>query len=721
MSDASIRSFALEYYRKRGAAIQSLAHEGQEAYHITPRQGASLRVTFLEEAPIGDGAPTALTATSPEWRAILDDLTAEVVVSYRYLVCAPIGSPARTLTEALPAGWAVHRARLKRVENRVALGLSHRVTFDAQALSARREVMHHHVWDVETSERLTRLEPLLYEAPTLLIRPRQHPSEQAVRALLSRSLLLVDADADVRGQALEEELGGLLREAETRTNQYYEQQMGQLLQREAQLEERLAAARLRLAEARTPDAIARWQQEAGSLQGQLQAARANREGHLADIEAACARKLADERERHELTALTDLVAICYASYDVLTYEVDATLPDGQAATLALRYWPVTREIAVPPCEACGEPARDAVLTAAGALHCRPCETTCPACSDRAEGGLAACGTCAALVCTACLVQCAACEAVVCAEHLVGSATHDTGVCPACWGGLQPPAGTEPGAGESATDEAEAPAAALDLAHVGGEAPAAQAPPAAEGPEQPAPSLPRSSVAPEQPAASLTLAPLATTTGDVAPAAHEATPHAPVAALQAFTAGAPTTPSTGSEEALLPTPSALRSPVAFTPSRPVDEAHEDEALAALFEPAASTPPALQLEACPACILPMEEAELAACPTCGVPCCKRCATGSQAPCPACESLAPTVATDPRLAFVMRTFPDLARGNRTWEIAVLDGFVVAHWSRWGTWGMVTYHLATPEASPTLVTAFRCGHLDLLRQVFSFRRRGA
>jgi hypothetical protein len=172
---------------------------------------------------------------------------------------------------------------------------------------------------------------------------------------------------------------------------------------------------------------------------------------------------------------------------------------------------------------------------------------------------------------------------------------------------------------------------------------------------------------------------------------------------------------------MPTPAELRAPVAFTPTRAVDEAHEDQALAALFEQQAATAVRAPLEACPACIMPMDEAELSPCATCGVPCCKRCTTGEQAPCPACESLAPTVASDPRLTFVTRSFPDLARGNRSWEIAVLDGFVVAHWSRWGTWGMVTYHLATPEAPPTLVTAFRCGHLDMLRQVLTFHRRGA
>ncbi|MEB3222164.1 MAG: hypothetical protein VKS61_08820 [Candidatus Sericytochromatia bacterium] len=765
MSDASIRSFALEYYRKRGAAIQPLEHEGPEAYRITPRQGTSLRVTFADEAPLGDDAPTALTATSPEWRAILDDLTAEVVVSCRYLVCAPIGNPSRTLTEALPPGWAIHRARLKGVENRVALGLSHRVTFDAQALNARREVMHHHVWDVETSERLPLVEPLLYEAPTLLIRPRHYPSEQAVRGLLNRSLLLIDADTDVRGQALEAELADLLRETETRTNQYYEQQMGQVLTREAQLEERLAASRTRLAEARTPDAIARWQQEAGSLQTQLGNARAGREAQLAGIEAACERKLADERERHDLTALTDLVAICYASYDVLTYEVDATLPDGQATTLPLRYWPVTREIAVPPCAACGEPAREAVLQADGTLQCRPCVTACPGCGDRSEGGLAACGACGATVCAACLVPCAGCLAELCAEHLHGAATHDAGICEGCVAAAvleaEAPTATEPAPPTAAGHEAQAPAvgpvaveglgapaaeagpampapAAVTLIAAGPEAAAPEAEPVAvAGPEAAAPEVGPTAVAgsetavpevgpgavagPEaatpEPAPTAVAGPEAAAP-EVAPAP---APRSPLAALLAFTGGAPAAPIGAPEEALLPTPDVLRAPVSFTPTRRVDEAHEDQALAALFDapPAAARP--VTLEACPGCILPMDEAELTPCATCGVPACARCVSGDQGPCPACESLAPTVASDPRLAFVTRTFPDLARGGRSWEIAVVDGFVVAHWSRWGTWGMVTYHLATPHAEPTLVAAFRCNHLDVLRQVFSFQRRGA
>ena len=70
MSDRSIRSFALDYYRKRGAEIRELA--GEEAFEIQAKEGGpALKVTFAEEAE----AP--LTATSPQWRAILEDLTAE--------------------------------------------------------------------------------------------------------------------------------------------------------------------------------------------------------------------------------------------------------------------------------------------------------------------------------------------------------------------------------------------------------------------------------------------------------------------------------------------------------------------------------------------------------------------------------------------------------------------------------------------------------------------
>jgi hypothetical protein len=714
MTDASIRSMALEYYRKRGAAVDVLEDGPAESYRITPKEGASLRVTFADEIPDfpGDDGPAPLTATSPRWREILADLTADVAVSYRYLVCQPMANPARTLTEALPAGFSVRKARLQRVDNRVALGLSHRVNFDAPALSTRREVMHHHVWDVENAQRLLSLEPLLYEAPTLMIRPQRFPSEATVRSLLDRSLLQLDQDTDQRGQVIEQELNQLFSEVENRTNQYYEQQMGLVLQRETQVAERGEAVQRKLAEARTPDALARYQQELGSLQEQLTHLRTQRDNALAAIEAACAKKLEQERERHELTALTELVAICHASYDVLTYQVELAGPAGFALETEIRYWPVTKELELPACQQCAGPVTGMPSVHSGTWLCAACVSLCPVCDEVTAGPVSAqaCEICQQAMCRACLTACAACEASVCSAHLQPSEQHDTGVCTACAVALE----------EASSPKIHAEAETL-VSPLVAPLPLVQAPvPVAE----PSVSLP------VIPAPVVELAPLVAV--DALPKGTTNKAAALLEPLMAFTAqafGRGAEVATARPEALdgsLPLPEALRQPVAFAPRRQVDEAQQDQALASLFDAPAFNegtprPSTTGSAVCTACQQVFDAAELITCSTCAVPACRRCVQGPLAPCPACETLAPTVASDPRLRFVLSAFPELKKGPRQWEVSVNDGYVVAHWSRWGTWGMVTYYQPDNGAPARVVNAFYCGHLAALRQLVTSRRKQA
>ncbi|MEB3285575.1 MAG: hypothetical protein VKN33_09840 [Candidatus Sericytochromatia bacterium] len=703
MTDSSIRSMALEYYRKRGASVDVLEDGPAESYRITPKEGASLRVTFAEEAPDlpGTDAPTPLTLTSPRWRAILDDLTSDVAVSYRYLVCQPMANPARTLTEALPLGFSVRKARLASVDNRVALGLSHRVNFDAPALSARRELMHHHLWDVETSQRLTSMEPLLYEAPTLMIRPQRFPSESTVRALLDRSLLLLDQDTDERGHLIEKELEQLYIDVENRTNQYYEQQMGLVLQREAQLSERCDSLARKLSEARTPDALARYQQELGNLQEQFSHLRAQRDASLAAIETACSKKLEQERERHELTALTELVSICHASYDVLTYQVELAGPAGFVIETELRYWPVSKELELPACKQCDGPVTGVPSVHGGIWLCASCVSHCPGCDEVATEPLAAhaCEICQQGLCSACLMSCAACEVTVCSAHVVPSESHDTGICTAC-------ASAVPVSCAETVAEPEMPFPILDQGPVcGPDESEPEALPVRLGSDGDAPAL--------QKAASSAVALLEP--------------------LMAFTAQAfgrvadvALAPVQHDSDEDLPLPEALRQPVTFAPRRMVDEASQDRALASLFDgPVAlekeTSTRALEPACCPACQQQQEAGELQTCGTCGVSACRACAQGPLAPCPACETLAPTVASDPRLRFVLASFPDLKKGPRTWEVSVTDGYVVAHWSRWGTWGMVTYFQPENGAPARLIHAFRCGHVAALKQMITTRRKHA
>lgn len=723
MTDRSIRSFALDYYRKRGADVRPLEGDA-ETFEITAPEGKTLKVTFADEAPAqaGSGIATALTATSPQWRAILEDLTSDVAVSYRYLASAPIANPARTLGQALPAGWAIAAARLLSVENRVAVGYSHRVTFDSPALNARREVMHQHLWDVETGRRLLGLEPAMYEAPTLLIRPESFPSEATVKALLDRSLAIVDADTDARGAEIERELQVQLGEAETRTNQYYEQQMGHVLQREQLLVEKLDATIRRLTEAKTPDAIARYRQDGATLQGQLEHARQTREQTLGEIEAACTRKLLTERERHELTAMTDLVAVCHAAYDVLTYRVTATPPGGEAVEIEIRYWPASRELALPDCPTCGTTMDAPRPVAGGGVACADCVTACPGCGEAGAGAavVGACTACQASVCGHCQTSCTQCEGSVCADHQA--------VCDACQAELCTRCTTECATCEAALCRAHAHVDPLTgtlhcKAHRPTEYllnPPAIAPlaePAAPAEEAASPlALPRDAAegAPGTPS-------------EVVAEPVPAPASAPLNPLVAFTAaalglGAPNRDELrqAAEDVGAPEPAAFL-------ARVTDESQQDAAIAALFgKPlpqvlnglTGRAMPAVQADTCPSCSDHFAVAEMVDCPTCGVPACKRCTSGEMGPCPACESLAPTVASDPRLAPVLEAFPNLA-GRRSWEVACVGPYVVTHWSRWGAWGMVVYHTGDDGRTPVVVTEFRYGRFAAVGQALGFRGR--
>ncbi|HEY9721742.1 MAG TPA: hypothetical protein V6D47_06990, partial [Oscillatoriaceae cyanobacterium] len=615
MESRSIRSFALDYYRQQGHAVRPLAES--DAYEVLPAEGPALTVTFTGDAEQPELQP--LTATSPQWRAIIEDLTGKLAVSYRYLTSGPIANPAKALEAALPKGWQVKAAKLLHVDSRPAVGFTHRVTFDSPALSACREVIHHHVWDTRTGDRLTGLEPVLYELPCILLRPNQLPEEETLKQLLERSAALVDGDTDVRGHELERELAELLADVERRTNQYYEQQMGNVLNREIQLTEKLDALIKRLSEARQPEQIARYRQEGESLQLQLGNLKHRREGDLQEIEQACLRKLTQERERHELTAMVDLVALCHATYDVLTYRATLVSPEGHDFVWNLTYWPVTKALALPECPGCHAPMRDPVILGEGAAACRDCLTACACCGTAriATGDEASCAICQCSTCERCASQCAHCGETICVEHTGGCRTCEAPVCGGCSRACAECA--EPLCEHHAhRDPVNGKTYCADHRRV-----------LAELPEP------------------------------------EPAPEAPVAV-----ASAPVTEPSGRVVSRL-------------------SGRELDARAA--------------EYCHGCHAHFEVREMVNCQTCGVPCCLPCSTGEEGPCPSCERLQDTSADDARLDFVRESYPELARGKRKWAIAEFGPYVVVHWSRLGTWGMVTY--TTEELAPIVTNAFACG----------------
>lgn len=667
MQGRSIRSIALDYYRKRGAEIRSL--DGAEVYEIVQPQGPSLKVTFSDEAATNPQV-MPLTATSPQWRAILEDLTAEVAVSYRYLTAGPIAKPSATLEAAMPAGWRVSAAKLSGIDHRQAIGVTHRATFDSPALNACQELIFQHLWDVQLGERLPAMEKALYQTPAIVLRPEQMPDPNAVAALVDRSAGIVDAESETHGAKLEKELAELLAETEKRVNQYYDQQMGNVLTREVQLTEKLDATIKKLAEAKTPEQVARYRQDGESLQTQLAHVRAGREHDLHAVESACLAKIETERERHELTATIDLVALCHATYDVLTYRVELLSPEGRGLTLDVRYWPVTRQLAFPECPACRHAMEEPVILAdgralcahctmecggCGALHdatsfvaghcaacdesvCESCQAPCVSCHHLScEAHTAECATCEAAVCPTCVASCAVCEASLCGAHAHVDTVRDRHYCDAHKGAILT-------ADVSAIYVSEKVIEAIVE-----DAPIAAAPEAPEVAEPPAP--------------------------------------APVLAAPVWVEPQPET---------------------------IKLFGESERVVSRLSGKTLNPRVA--ETCHACTGSFDVQEMHNCPTCGVPACLPCTEGELGPCPACANLEDVESTDARLGFVVASFPELAK-RRSWAVSQLGPYVVTHWKRWGHWGMVVYHVG-PE--PVVLTAFSHGPVETLAMTIGSKLPG-
>ena len=99
----------------------------------------------------------------------------------------------------------------------------------------------------------------------------QHPPPDEV-------LIVVD-----HNEELERELATLLAETEKRVNQYYDQQMGNVLAREVALTEKLDATIKKLGEARSTEQMARYRAEGEALQTQLAHVKGNRERDQIDL------------------------------------------------------------------------------------------------------------------------------------------------------------------------------------------------------------------------------------------------------------------------------------------------------------------------------------------------------------------------------------------------------------------------------------------------------
>lgn len=349
MQEPSIRSFTLDYYRSLGAELTPL-DPGARRWEIRLPQNdpASKALAITFDPGSDDSQVRPMGRTTPQWRAILEACTQARPVAYRHIVTEPINH-ATELFEAQLPGFGVTAARLVSVRPRTAVGFSHRVTFDAPAMNARHEELHHDLLDALTGERLDALSERFYSLPAIPIEPPRDPRHLAVETLHAQAISHVDARTEERGTALEADLAPRLKEAEERITQYYAGQIAQLLKdEEAELDARLEHLVRRTQETKLPGAIAKLQAEAEKVAIELEQIRVRRELEGDGIRAAERARFEAEHARHEITVETTLVSVAYVTFDVVTYAL--TLDEG---TLEVSYVPVTRQLALPNCPRCG--------------------------------------------------------------------------------------------------------------------------------------------------------------------------------------------------------------------------------------------------------------------------------------------------------------------------------------------------------------------------------
>lgn len=380
----------------------------------------------------------------PRAREAASKLAHGATVSFRYVVDGPIRLEA--VLPPLPDGLGLEGAQLLAVDPIQAVGFSHRITYDAPALGCRQEELHHQLLDAETGDPLLLARQVaepgrlhlddFWGLPTLPCTPPERIPDVSV--LHGLALHELDARSLARGEELEAELGARLAAAEARIASYFDQQAA-----EAAAPEREAIAREiawiegRMAQTALPGARAK-------LAARLEEARALMERIEADL--ACStpaereRSLARERERHELSVTTALVAVCHLTYDRVVYRV-AIARGELVGRRRVEVVPVTGEVRWAPCPRCKGSLPPGGVTADGEVLCTACAEDPPARVSGAElpsfaiATTATCRQCGLSLppghpapwCVACTHRCglcgkdaASCKLVggLCPEHLV---------------------------------------------------------------------------------------------------------------------------------------------------------------------------------------------------------------------------------------------------------------------------------------------------------------
>lgn len=472
MQEPSIRSFTLEYYRSLGAELTPLDAQARRWEVRWPQRRLSITFDHASEpldAPTGAMEMRPITPVSPHWRAILEECTREQTVSYRHVVSRPIDQPAQLFARILPGGFRVEGARLVEVLPRSAIAFTHRVTYEAPAMSARDEELHLDAIDPDTGDRLDVLSEACFSFLTIPVDPPRNPSYE-LEKLHERAIAWLDGRTEQKGFELERTLSGRLEESEGRVRETIAGQVALILQEE----ERALIAKLedlvrRKGETKIPAAIVKLEEEAERLIVEIEHLHVQRELEAEGLRRDEAARLEAERARHEVTIDTRLVGVCHVTYDEVRYELSLSR-GSEHGLLTVAYLPTTGELFLPGCPQCGDDIRQPGFLDNGQACCHRCAARHRAARAGAPTALStvACDRCGtetpdALVqrchltetpyCVACALDCVECGKVtrrnllrpspsgrgmVCPDHLITCGTchqsalpRETFKCPIC--------------------------------------------------------------------------------------------------------------------------------------------------------------------------------------------------------------------------------------------------------------------------------------------------
>jgi hypothetical protein len=128
MLQTSIRTIALNYFKKEGLQVQKLEND---IYRVAPEVCQTHHAGEKSKYYLFNGQPLeqdkdkveVLTAASPLWRQMLDSLTDDVAISYRYLISGVLTHPDAQLQRLIGTKLALQSAKLTNVSIRQALGV----------------------------------------------------------------------------------------------------------------------------------------------------------------------------------------------------------------------------------------------------------------------------------------------------------------------------------------------------------------------------------------------------------------------------------------------------------------------------------------------------------------------------------------------------------------------------------------------------------------------